>query len=106
MFRKKKTIKDSLIEIGVDVSKPIGAYILEELTSLGFLEYVKLIIHHFNDGLDIWIYLGDKNPLGRAIATIYATGIQHEDNVWASDEPGTGQFNGIQSTYDIYGNLV
>ena len=37
MFRKKKTIKDSLIEIGVDVSKPIGAYILEELTSLGWM---------------------------------------------------------------------
>lgn len=103
MFRKKKTIKDSLIEIGVDASKPIGAYILKELADLG---YVKLVIRFLNDGLDIWINLGDENNLDRAVAIIYATGIQHEYGVWASDKPGTGQFNGIQSTYDIYGNLV
>ena len=77
---------------------------MERLIDLGFTKYVKLIIHHFDDGLDIWIHLEGKNDLDRAIATIYATGIQHEYNVWASDEPGTGQFNGIQSTYDIYGN--
>ena len=103
MFRKKKTIKDSLIEIGVDVSKPIGAYILKELADLG---YVKLVIRFLNDGLDIWINLGDENNLDRAVAIIYATGIQHEYGVWASDKPVNGRFNTVKTTYNVYGSRI
>ena len=55
---------------------------------------------------NVWIHLGDKGNLSREIAVISKTSILCEYSIWASDQPDTGQFNVIQSTYDIYGNPV
>lgn len=105
MFRKKKTIRDSLIEVGVDVSKPIGAYILKKLIDLEFLDYVKLIINIDLVG-DTWIYLREI-AYGRAVAIVRKNPLPYD--IWVSCEPGnsiSGMGYVVKSMYDIYGNPV
>lgn len=108
MFRKRKksSLEKSLEEVGVDLSNPLGKYLLNRLIKFGHSEILAHINKEDIDGRTVYV----RDLFNHHI--IAGVQLLLEDNIWYlsvwnndRNDPN-GKFYRVYSEYDLFGNRV